>query len=167
METKAHFEKSWAIGIRKVFASLTSVVIRRSFSPRSMAPVNDRARLPRCASSSCDHFFFFRNARTRLPRRFLTAVAFSIQHTIKLPSEHRQRSVVGLSAIGYHRSVFAFHKLNQALANVANIYVHETAGPVTKSEQTTIRLATCGFRGIVRCSERAGFAEGGQEKNPH
>jgi hypothetical protein len=37
------------MGIRKVFANFTSVVSRRSFSPRSMAPVNDRARPPWCA----------------------------------------------------------------------------------------------------------------------
>jgi hypothetical protein len=42
--------------MRKVFANFASVVSRRSFSPRSMAPVKDRASLPRNASSSCAHF---------------------------------------------------------------------------------------------------------------
>lgn len=74
-----------------------------------MAPVNDRARLPRCASSSWDHFFFSRNARTRLPKSFLTAVAF-IHDTIKPAVKDRQRSVVGPSDIGDHGAVFAIRK---------------------------------------------------------
>jgi hypothetical protein len=49
-------------------------------------------------------------------------------------AEYRQRSVVGRSDIG----VFAFNKLNLDLANVANLYVHDNASSVTKSEQEEI-----------------------------
>jgi len=94
--------KSLLIGIRKVFANFTSVVSRRSFSPRSMAPVNDRARPLWCASPSCDHLRFSRRARTRLPRRFLTAVALSIHHTFRLWLKYRQRSVGGRSDVGHN-----------------------------------------------------------------
>jgi hypothetical protein len=38
--------KSWATVMSKVFASFTSVVNLRSFSPRSIAPANDRAKPP-------------------------------------------------------------------------------------------------------------------------
>jgi hypothetical protein len=65
--------KRWLIGMRNVSASLTSVLSRRSFSPRSMAPVKERARPLSCARSSWDHFFLARRARTRWPRAFLTA----------------------------------------------------------------------------------------------
>ncbi len=100
--------KSLLIGTRKVLANFTSVVRRRSFSPRSMAPVNDRARPLWCASPSCDHLRFFRRARTRLPRRFLTAVALSIHPTIRLGFKHRQRSVVGRSDVGHNAGRCSF-----------------------------------------------------------
>lgn len=44
--------KSWLIGMRSVFANFTMVVRRRSFSPRSIAPANERARPPSWARSS-------------------------------------------------------------------------------------------------------------------
>ena len=100
--------KSWLIGIPKVFANFTSVVSRRSFSPRSMAPVNDRARSPLCASSSWDQSRLSRSARTRLPRRFLTAVAFCIHHTIRLNVKWSLRSVVGPSVVGHNEPCSLF-----------------------------------------------------------
>jgi hypothetical protein len=65
-----------------VFASLVSVVKRRSFSPLSIAPANERARPLWCASSSWDHFLFSRSARTRLPRFFLAMMESCIPNTI-------------------------------------------------------------------------------------
>src|SRR5437868_13331495 len=76
--------KSLPIEILKVLASFTRVVRRRSFSPRSIAPVNERARPLWCASSSWDHLRFSRSARTRLPRFFRTVMASCIHHTIVL-----------------------------------------------------------------------------------
>jgi hypothetical protein len=55
-------------GMWKVFASLTSVVIRRSFSPSSMAEVKDLARWPRYAKSSCGH------PRNHFVRRSISAM---------------------------------------------------------------------------------------------
>ena len=75
---------SLPIEILKVMASFTRVVRRRSFSPRSIAPVNERARPLWCASSSWDHLRFSRSARTRLPRFFRTVMASCIHHTIGL-----------------------------------------------------------------------------------
>jgi hypothetical protein len=51
---------SLPIGILQVLASFTRVVRRRSFSPRSIAPVNERARPLWCASSSWDCLRFSR-----------------------------------------------------------------------------------------------------------
>ncbi len=163
METKAHL-KSWAIEIRKVFASFTSVVIRRSFSPRSIAPVNDLARLPRCASSSWDHRFFSRKARTRLPSCFLTAVVFSIHH-----KDHAAvnawstlcRRTLSHSPYCWHSLFGTLRREKRDLAIVADSDVDEKAGLVELcyESRTGQRLFTMSksFGCRVRCNQRAGF----------
>jgi hypothetical protein len=128
------------MGMRKVFANFTSVVNRRSFSPRSMAPVKDRARLPRCASSSCDHFLFFRSARTRLPRRFVTAVAFSIAPTITLPLYYGQRSVVGRAYVGISVIAFVIRKLT-ALATVFLQTLQDVISIRMSAVKTVVRIS--------------------------
>jgi hypothetical protein len=65
-----------------VFASLTRVVSLRSFSPRSIAPVNDRAKPLSWAKSSWDHLRFSLSARTRAPRFLRTVIKSCMLHTI-------------------------------------------------------------------------------------
>ena len=151
---------SWLIGIRKVFANFTSVVRRRSFSPRSMAPVNDRARPPWCASASCVHFFFSRSARTRLPSCFLTAVAFVIHHTIRLPLKHRQRSVVGPSIAGHRLRPCSFFICDiKLLQSLQIFYVHDNAALLLPCYEIRTRRIIMprvrAFSRMVRCINSA------------
>ena len=72
--------------ISKMLDSLQSVLIRMSFSPRSIAPVKDRPNPLSWARRSCDQPFLRRRSRTRSPRFLRTITGSCIRNKMSAKS---------------------------------------------------------------------------------